>query len=132
MAKAISTKTSVVVSMGVLLTISAMLVAAPSAYAESTCIGACKTRGDTTIDNSQDNSVDSHDTNNIDNSVDNSVDSQTTNNIDNNIDNSVTNDQDVTNDNDVCTAPGGNAAPGGGQQGGGSGGAGGCNNLSGQ
>jgi hypothetical protein len=110
-----STTTAVVVSMGVLLTIGAMLVAAPSAYAESTCIGACKNRGDTTI--SPDNSVD--------NSIDNSGQ-------DNSVTNDITNDNSVTNDNDVCTAPGGNAAPGGGQQGGGSGGAGGCNNLSGQ
>jgi hypothetical protein len=87
--------TTVVVFTGVLLTIGAMLVAAPSVYAESTCVGACKTRGDTDIDNSQDNSVDSHDTTTVDshdtNTVDNSVDNSqsTTNNVENNIDNSV-------------------------------------------
>jgi uncharacterized membrane protein YgcG len=52
-----TTTTTVVVSMGVLLTIGAILVTAPSAYAEKTCTGICKNHGDTTVDNSQDNDV---------------------------------------------------------------------------
>jgi hypothetical protein len=72
--------TTVVVSMGVLLTIGAMLVATPSAYAESTCIGACKNRGD--VDQSTST------TNNVENNIDNSQ--STTNNIDNSICRSAT------------------------------------------
>ena len=49
--------TSVFIPMAVLLTIGAMLTVAPSAYAEKTCVGVCKNKGDTTIDNSQDNDV---------------------------------------------------------------------------
>jgi hypothetical protein len=114
MAKSKSATTAVVVSMGVLLTIGAMLVAAPSAYAEKTCIGVCKNHH-----NEIDNSQDSHDTTNIDShdTIDNSQDNDVTTN----------NDNDVTtnNDNDVCT--GGLGGPG--SPGGGTGGAGGACNL---
>src|SRR5687767_10874456 len=109
------TTTTVVVSTGVLLTIGAMFVAAPSVYAESTCIGVCKNHHND-VDSSQDNDVDNSVDGNVDNSVDNSVD----NNI----------------DNEACTAAGGGTGgvggpgtPGGGTGGtGGTGGAGGtCN-----
>jgi hypothetical protein len=53
MAKAISTKTTVFVCMGVLLTIGTMLVATPTAYADKICGVTCK--GD--VDASQDNDV---------------------------------------------------------------------------
>ena len=89
---------------GCLLTIGAVLVAAPSAYAEKTCTGVCKNHGDTTF--SPDNSVD----NSVDNSIDNSGQ-----------DNSV--------DSSVCTAPGGSVTGGGPGTGGSTGGAGGCNSL---
>jgi hypothetical protein len=111
--------TTVVVSMGVLLTIGAVLVAAPSAYAEKTCTGVCKNHGDTTF--SPDNSVD----NSVDNSIDNSGQD---NSVDNSIDNSG---QDNSVDSSVCTAPGGSVTGGGGGPGtgGSTGGAGGCNSL---
>jgi hypothetical protein len=103
-----TTTTTVVVSMGVLLTIGAILVTAPSAYAEKTCTGICKNHGDTTVDNSQDNDV------------------TTTTNTDN----------DVTTTTNTCTAPGGaggsvtgGGAPGTGGGTAGAGGAGGCNNI---
>jgi hypothetical protein len=110
MARNKPTTTTVVVSVGMLLTIGAMLVAAPSTYAEKTCIGACHNKGD--VDQSTDNSVDNSGQT-IDNSVDNSVDSHDTNNI----------------DNSVCTAHGGSVTGGGSGGGGGTGGAGGCNSL---
>jgi hypothetical protein len=131
-----TTTTTVVVSMGVLLTIGAILVTAPSAYAEKTCTGICKNHGDTTVDNSQDNDVTT--TTNTDNDV------TTTTNTDNdvttttNTDNDVTTntDDDVTTTTNTCTAPGGaggsvtgGGAPGTGGGTAGAGGAGGCNNI---
>jgi hypothetical protein len=129
MAKAISTKTTVIVSMGVLLTIGAMLVAAPSAYAEKTCIGACKNRGDTTIDASQDTTIDSHDDNSQTTTIDSHDDNSQTTTIDSH--DTTTIDSHDTVENTVeapCTAPGGTGGtggPGGGT--GGVGGSGGCN-----
>jgi hypothetical protein len=122
MARNKPTTTTVVVSVGMLLTIGAMLVAAPSTYAEKTCIGACHNKGD--VDQSTDNSVDNSGQT-IDNSVDNSVDSHDTNNIDNSVDSHDTNNI----DNSVCTAHGGSVTGGGSGGGGGTGGAGGCNSL---
>jgi hypothetical protein len=114
-----STTTTVVVSMGVLLTIGVMLVAVPSAYAESTCTGVCKNHHND-VDNSIDNSGQ-------DNSVDNSIDnSGQDNSVDNSIDNSG---QDNSVDSSVCTAPGGSVTGGGPGTGGGTGGAGGCNSI---
>jgi hypothetical protein len=111
-----TTTTTVVVSMGVLLTIGAILVTAPSAYAEKTCTGICKNHGDTTIDNSQDNDV------------------TTTTNTDNDV--TTNTDNDVTTTTNTCTAPGGaggsvtgGGAPGTGGGTAGAGGAGGCNNI---
>jgi hypothetical protein len=60
--------TTIVVSMGVLLTIGAMLVAAPTAYAEKTCIGACKNRGDVDQSTSTSSTINEGDTT-IDNSI---------------------------------------------------------------
>ena len=54
--------TTIVVSMGVLLTIGAMLVAAPTAYAEKTCIGACKNRGDVDQSTSTSSTINEGDT----------------------------------------------------------------------
>jgi hypothetical protein len=121
-----TTTTTVVVSMGVLLTIGAILVTAPSAYAEKTCTGICKNHGDTTVDNSQDNDVTT--TTNTDNDV------TTTTNTDNDV--TTNTDDDVTTTTNTCTAPGGaggsvtgGGAPGTGGGTAGAGGAGGCNNI---
>lgn len=101
MAKAISTKTTVFVCMGVLLTIGTMLVATSSAYAESTCIGACKNHH-----------------NDVEYSPDNSV------HEDNDVNTNINEDNDVDSHNTVCTAapgPGGTGTPGGGTGGSGGG-----------
>ena len=67
--------TTIVVSMGVLLTIGAMLVAAPTAYAEKTCIGACKNRGDVDQSTSTSSTINEGDTtiNEGDTTIDNSI-----------------------------------------------------------
>lgn len=67
--------TTIVVSMGVLLTIGAMLVAAPTTYAEKTCIGACKNRGDVDQSTSTSSTINEGDTtiNEGDTTIDNSI-----------------------------------------------------------